>query len=116
MLNHYFLCLLFYSDADYWKDIAKKELDKTLGVLKSLNTKQAKNVIIFIGDGMSLPTVTSARIYKAQYEASQAGKKVNGEESLLTFETFPNVGLSKARFLSDSSLMFRFNYFFHSLL
>jgi alkaline phosphatase len=31
----------------------------------------AKNVIIFVGDGMSLPTVTASRIYKAQYKARQ---------------------------------------------
>jgi alkaline phosphatase len=49
----------------------------------------AKNVIIFIGDGMGMSTITAARIYKGQL----AGK--SGEENQLTFEKFPNIGLSK---------------------
>jgi alkaline phosphatase len=36
-----------------------------------INTNLAKNVIIFVGDGMSLPTVTASRIYKAQYKGRQ---------------------------------------------
>jgi alkaline phosphatase len=36
-----------------------------------INTNLAKNVIIFVGDGMSLPTVTASRIYKAQYNGRQ---------------------------------------------
>lgn len=75
--------------------VGKDELEKSLN--SNLNTNKAKNIIIFIGDGMNLPTVTAARIYKAQYEARKLKKRVNGEESHLTFETFPNVALSKAR-------------------
>jgi len=30
------------------------------------NTGVAKNIILFIGDGMSLPTVTAARTFKGQ--------------------------------------------------
>lgn len=50
---------------------------------------RAKNVIIFIGDGMGMSTITAARIYKGQL----AGK--HGEENQLAFEHFPNIGLSK---------------------
>ena len=50
----------------------------------------AKNVIIFVGDGMSLPTLTASRVYKSQKEG-----KENSEGSLLFLETFPHVGLSK---------------------
>jgi alkaline phosphatase len=49
----------------------------------------AMNVIIFIGDGMGMSTITAARIYKGQL----AGK--SGEENQLAFEHFPNIGLSK---------------------
>jgi alkaline phosphatase len=68
-----------------------------------INTNLAKNVILFVGDGMSLPTVTAARIYKAQYEGRQLGAKINGEESYLTFEKLPHVGLSKVGH-TDTSL------------
>lgn len=51
--------------------------------------KKAKNVILFIGDGMGVSTVTAARIY--------AGQKLgqSGEEYVLPFETFDNVALVK---------------------
>ncbi|TOF85906.1 alkaline phosphatase, partial [Vibrio parahaemolyticus] len=68
-------------------DVAKKELERTKTV--TLNNNVAKNVILFLGDGMSIPTLTAARIYKGQL------KKEGGEEGTLFFETFPHVGLSK---------------------
>ena len=49
----------------------------------------AKNVIVFIGDGMGMTTITAARIYKGQL----AGQ--SGEEYQLSYEKFPTVGLSK---------------------
>jgi alkaline phosphatase len=51
--------------------------------------RHAKNVIVFIGDGMGMSTITAARIYKGQ----RTGK--SGEENRLSFEQFPTVGLSK---------------------
>lgn len=50
---------------------------------------KAKNVILFIGDGMGISTVTAARIY--------AGQKLgqSGEEYVLPFERFENVALVK---------------------
>ncbi|MHA7820817.1 MAG: alkaline phosphatase [Erythrobacter sp.] len=50
---------------------------------------RAKNVILFIGDGMGVSTVTAARIYAGQ-KLGQAG-----EEYVLPFETFDNVALVK---------------------
>ena len=73
------------------RDAIQESLEKSADI----NTNLAKNVIIFVGDGMSLPTVTAARIYKAQYEGRQQGKQVNGEESYLNFEKLSHIGLSK---------------------
>ncbi len=50
---------------------------------------RAKNIIIFLGDGMSLTTVSASRIYEGQLK----GK--SGEENLLSFETMPYTGFSK---------------------
>ncbi len=50
---------------------------------------KAKNIILFIGDGMGLSTVTAARILQGQL----AGR--SGEENSLSFERFPYVSLSK---------------------
>ena len=49
----------------------------------------AKNVILFIGDGMGVTTVTAARIFDGQ------SKGMLGEENVLPFETFPNIALIK---------------------
>ncbi|WP_240125884.1 alkaline phosphatase [Thermomonas alba] len=50
---------------------------------------RAKNVIVFLGDGMSLATVAAARILEGQR------KGMSGEENRLAWETFPNTALSK---------------------
>ncbi len=49
----------------------------------------AKNVILFVGDGMGVSTVTAARIFDGQSQ----GKL--GEEHSLAFEDFDNVALIK---------------------
>lgn len=51
--------------------------------------KPAKNVILFVGDGMGVSTVTAARIYAGQ----SAG--VDGESYRLAMETLPWSALSK---------------------
>lgn len=50
---------------------------------------KAKNVILFVGDGMSLTTVAAARIYDGQL------RKQPGEENQLSFEKFPYTAFSK---------------------
>ncbi len=51
--------------------------------------QRAKNVILFIGDGMGISTITAARIYAGQKRGE------TGEENLLSFERFDNVALVK---------------------
>jgi alkaline phosphatase len=51
--------------------------------------EQARNIILFLGDGMSLPTVAAARILEGQ----RAGQP--GEEHRLAFEEFPYTALSR---------------------
>ncbi|XP_045172754.2 alkaline phosphatase-like [Mercenaria mercenaria] len=57
------------------------------------NQRLAKNIILFIGDGMGISTVTAARIL--------GGQKLNmpGEENMLKFEQFDDVALSKTYIL-----------------
>lgn len=50
---------------------------------------KAKNVILFVGDGMSLPTVAAARIFEGQQ------RQQPGEENQLSFERFPYTAFSK---------------------
>jgi len=53
------------------------------------NKKHAKNVILFIGDGMDPTTVAAARIFDGQSRGE------DGEENLLSFEKLPHVAYSK---------------------
>lgn len=50
---------------------------------------RAKNVILFVGDGMGVATVTAARILEGQRRG------ISGEENSLSFENFPSLALSK---------------------
>lgn len=61
--------------------MAQVELEEALKL--KWNTNRAKNVILFVGDGMGPNTVTATRIYK------------HGEGGKLVFEKFPHVGLLK---------------------
>ena len=64
---------------------SKADLERTVTSLRG----QAKNIILFIGDGMGISTVTAARILDGQM------KGLDGEENKLSFDQFPFAGLSK---------------------
>lgn len=53
------------------------------------NENRAKNVILFVGDGMGISTVTAARIFDGQLRGE------NGEDNVLSFEEFPYLALAK---------------------
>lgn len=73
--------------ASYWNNKGKQALDAAMKVQP--NVRQAKNIILFLGDGMGVPTITAARILKGQ----MAGH--SGEETSLVMDTFPYLALSK---------------------
>jgi alkaline phosphatase len=50
---------------------------------------RARNVILFIGDGMGVSTITAARIFDGQ------SRGTSGEENILPFEALPYVALAK---------------------
>ncbi|KAH8300168.1 hypothetical protein KR044_011069, partial [Drosophila immigrans] len=75
-------------DPQFWYNMAYEEIAKKLE-LPQPNAKRAKNIILFLGDGMSLSTVAAARILKGQRQGN------TGEESSLSFERFPHTGLSR---------------------
>ncbi|KAF7464501.1 hypothetical protein GHT09_006482 [Marmota monax] len=71
----------------FWNQKASEALD-TAKKLKPIQTS-AKNLIIFLGDGMGVPTVTATRILKGQVQ----GKL--GPETPLAMDHFPYMALSK---------------------
>ncbi|XP_001495497.3 intestinal-type alkaline phosphatase [Equus caballus] len=74
-------------DPAFWNRQAAQALD-TAKKLQPIQTA-AKNLIIFLGDGMGVPTVTATRILKAQMD----GKL--GPETPLAMDHFPYLALSK---------------------
>ncbi|OCP37680.1 alkaline phosphatase [Ensifer sp. LC163] len=76
-----------------------KQADTTLANILKLqkNTNKAKNVILFVGDGMGFSTVTAARIFEGQ----QRG--VDGESNVLAWEAFPYLAASKT-YSSDAQI------------
>lgn len=75
------------TDSQWFKDSAANVAAKA-----QLETKKtAKNVILFVGDGMSISTLTAARILQGQQQTGNQG----GEENFLSFEQFPHTALVK---------------------
>ncbi len=58
-------------------------------VLVAENSSRAKNVVLFVGDGMGVSTVTAARIFDGQ------SRGLDGESHSLAFEKFPRLALVK---------------------
>ncbi|MGB3805732.1 MAG: alkaline phosphatase [Erythrobacter sp.] len=73
----------------YERPAAVREAPIEVAGIEATEADRAKNVILFIGDGMGVSTVTAARIYAGQK------KGMSGEEYVLPFETFDNVALVK---------------------
>lgn len=72
---------------DSWYQDGQALLSQKLAA--TLPATTAKNIILFVGDGMGVSTQTAARIFEGQ---SNGG---TGEENALSFETFPHTALAK---------------------
>ncbi|MFT7803167.1 alkaline phosphatase-like isoform X2 [Arapaima gigas] len=72
---------------EFWRNRARGAL--RLALDHKLNTNVAKNVVLFLGDGMGITTMTAARILKGQLQNH------TGEETVMNMDTFPHVGLVK---------------------
>lgn len=72
--------------AEYWAQQGREALRRAT---QRAQPATARNVILFLGDGMGISTVSAARILAGQLEGRP------GEENFLHFETFPVTGLSK---------------------
>uniref|UniRef100_A0A8C7MJ68 Alkaline phosphatase n=1 Tax=Oncorhynchus kisutch TaxID=8019 RepID=A0A8C7MJ68_ONCKI len=72
---------------EFWRAQGAKALQAALN--RKLNTNVAKNIMLFLGDGMGITTITAARILKGQMHNQ------SGEETVMTMDTFPHAGLLK---------------------
>jgi hypothetical protein len=83
---------------EYWRKLGLEEIASTLKIKH--NTNVAKNIILFIGDGLGMATITAARLLKKQTQNAD----------LLFFEQFPFMALSQVCHLFYSNLNFNFNF------
>lgn len=77
---------------DEWFAQGKQTIAKKVRAARfrpSPSFQRAKNVIIFLGDGMGMTTLTAARIFEGQMNGTE------GEDNELFFENFPNTALVK---------------------
>ncbi len=70
-----------------WKFDGKKNIKRILN--RKNNGNIAKNIILFLGDGMGVSTITAGRILKGQLKGN------TGEEEITAMESLDHVGLSK---------------------
>lgn len=68
-------------NSDHWRTIGTKVVDDNLN--KEKNQKVAKNIILFLGDGLSVPTTAATRAYLGDPNMS------------LSYENLPFIGMSK---------------------
>ena len=66
-----------------WYSAAQTKLTTKTTQAQSVKATKAKNVILFVGDGMGVSTLTAARILQGQRNNQ------SGEEGYLSFEAFP---------------------------
>ncbi|NWW10709.1 PPBI phosphatase, partial [Oreocharis arfaki] len=71
----------------FWNKQAAEAIEASFKIQPRI--RQAKNLILFLGDGFGIPTITATRILKGQ----QQGKL--GPETPLALDAFPYVALSK---------------------
>ncbi len=74
-----------------WMKVGQNELKEALKLKFNFNV--AKNVILFIGDGMSFTTTAATRIYNAQ------NRGLMGNAAKLAWEKFPWASLSKVQII-----------------
>lgn len=75
------------TNASFWREHGRRSIEEALK--RRENTNIAKNVILFLGDGMGMPTITAGRIRKGQMRGEL------GEDLITEMEKFTYLGLAK---------------------
>lgn len=80
-------------DPNYWNKLSKESLYKSKQLFGNDAAQKAKNVILFLGDGMGMPSISAARLLKKQLK--------NNSNAALIFENFPHSALIKVIYSKD---------------
>lgn len=93
-------------ETEYWMRNAQNYLLDIINdskVMTMSSNTPAKNIILFLGDGMSLTTVAAARMY------------FGAEETSLSFEKFRHFGLSKVKTYLYVQIRYKIYFFLFNL-
>ncbi|CAF1137116.1 unnamed protein product [Didymodactylos carnosus] len=79
----------------FWNEVARLDIEHNLK--RRENTRTARNVIFFLGDGMGTSTITAGRIRKGRVLGQ------SGEDFITEMEQFSHLGLAKTtlRYCTD---------------
>ncbi|CAL4117468.1 unnamed protein product, partial [Meganyctiphanes norvegica] len=77
-------------DQTYWRSLGDTDLREAMRAALHQNWGVAKNVILFVGDGMGITPTVAARIYKGQQRT-----QTSGEEGYLVWERFAHNAMLK---------------------
>lgn len=80
-------------ETTYWRKDAVRNILARISNVDGSQLRKAENVIIFIGDGMGVTTITAARIFKGQKNGR------DGCSEKLIWDTFPTVAHVKVIFI-----------------
>lgn len=75
-------------NVDMWRIDGWNAVD--MAKRQKVRNGRAKNVILFLGDGMSNATIAASRVFEAQQRRGESG-----EENRLSFEDFPFTAMSR---------------------
>lgn len=89
----------FTTASETWRVAAQEALAQKIREERIVG--KAKNVIMFLGDGWGVPTLTAARILKGQ----KIDNVTFGEEGQLHVDTFPVSGTSRVTYQSFRQYM-----------
>ncbi|VUZ52732.1 unnamed protein product [Hymenolepis diminuta] len=67
----------------FWERLARERIQRT-NTYYLKPTKPAKNVILFLGDGMGAPTISAGRFFKAEMEG-----RIGAANPMMDFEDWP---------------------------
>ena len=67
----------------FWERLARNRISRTNRIFGAPKGR-AKNVILFLGDGMGLPTIAAARFYKTEVQ-----HRLGASNPMLYFEDWP---------------------------
>ncbi|PAA76423.1 hypothetical protein BOX15_Mlig032661g4 [Macrostomum lignano] len=78
-----------YESPQWWVNRGRADLLAAKAAASNLQRGRAKNLVFFLGDGLSLTSTMAGRVYKGQLQNR------SGEEAQLSYETFPQIALAK---------------------